>query len=112
MQGVRCICIDDKGKPLEIPQNKWVKQDELYHITHIFIMKQQNNIQGVELAEFDISECVPYNCYRLTRFAIDVEDLKKFVEMLKRCDDLNQFSDIDILELTKKIQTVEIPETA
>lgn len=96
MKGVRCVCIDDKNKPKEIPSSKWVKEGNIYHISHIFIMKNQDGIQGVELAEFDISMHEPYNCYRLTRFGIDVEDLRNLAEMLKHCDDLNQFSDLDI----------------
>ena len=67
---VKCICIDDKKKPSIIPDSKWIKEGEVYHITHIFIQKLQGDIQGCEIAETDISQYKPYNCFRLDRFAI------------------------------------------
>lgn len=93
---VRCFCVDDTKKPSVIPAEKWVEKDKMYHITHIFVMKNQNGIQGCELAEHDISMHSPYNCYRLNRFAIVIEDLGKLVELIKQSDQYNQLSDFDI----------------
>lgn len=107
MDSVRCICIDDAKKPIEIPQDKWVKKDDEYHITHIFVMRNQKNIQGCELAEFDISMYAPYNCYRLSRFAILMEDLGKLAALIKRSDEFNQLSDIDIQKLVDDIPIKE-----
>mgnify|MGYP003636088786 FL=1 len=87
-RSIECICINDANRPSEIPQDRWVKVSEKYHVTHIFLMMQQNKIQGCELAEFDISDCVPYNCYRLDRFAFTEENFKKLMEMVKDCDHL------------------------
>lgn len=89
-KGINCICIDDKNRPKEIPQELWIKFGTNYTITHVFKQINQNNIKGVELAEIDISNCKPYNSFRLSRFAIDVKDLFKFGEMLNDCTELNK----------------------
>lgn len=102
---IRAICIDDKNRPTEIPADKWVIKDSHYHITRVFVMMQQNKISGVELSEHDISECVPFNCYRLSRFAINANDLEKFEALIKECDEYNQLSDIDIQEYVRGIET-------
>lgn len=102
--GIECICIDDKGKPLEIPSEKWVKKGNKYHVTHIFVMLQQGKIKGCELAEFDISNCIPYNCYRLSRFIFKLDDLKKIVEMIKHCDQLKSLSDLDIQSYVNNLE--------
>ena len=105
---VRCKCIDDNNKPSEIPLNKWVKKGKEYKITHIFIMLNQGSIQGCELAEFDISMHNPYNCYRLSRFAIHKDDIKKLFQMIKDCDELNELSDVDINKLVEQLDLQEL----
>ena len=107
-RSVRCLCIDDSNKPVQIPSEKWVKKGEWYNITHIFIMVNQGMIQGCELAEFDISMHKPYNCYRLTRFAILEDDLEKLKQMIKDCDELNKLSDIDVNKLVEQLELQEI----
>ena len=99
-RGIECICIDDTNKPKEIPQNKWVVKDSKYTITHIFKHPNQNNIQGVELAEVDISKCKPYETFRLSRFAISIDDMEKFMQLMKDCTDLN---DIEIDSFVKEL---------
>lgn len=106
MAKIRCICIDDQNKPSVIPQEKWVEKGNWYNISYIFIMVNQGRIQGVELAEFDISMHAPYNCYRLSRFAVLEDDLKKFAELIKDCDDMRQLEDVDIEKLTKQIELI------
>lgn len=101
---IRAICINDKNKPKEIPQQKWVKEQEPYHITHIYKQVNQDSIQGVELAEFDISDCKPYNCYRMSRFAIHIDDIDKLRELMQICTELDN---IRIDELIEELQTVE-----
>jgi len=82
---IPCICIDDKHKPLEIPSSRWVKEGNEYHIVHVYHQHQQKGIKGVELSEFDISDCVPYNCYRLDRFAFTEENIQKLMELMQDC---------------------------
>ncbi len=45
---VRCICIDGKNKPIEVPIQQWINEGTEYHITHIFIHPNQGSIQGVQ----------------------------------------------------------------
>lgn len=105
--GIPCICIDDKKKPKEIPQNLWITEQEKYTITHIYLHVNQGNIQGVELAERDISKCKPYETFRLTRFAISVDDMPKFLQMLKDCTDLNDIQIDDFVqELLEKEELI------
>jgi len=97
---VRCICINDSNKPVEIPPKKWIKKDQEYHITHIYWHPQQS-IQGVELAEIGLTdECFPYQSFALNRFACLKEDLEKFMQMLKDCTELN---DIEIGNLIEEL---------
>lgn len=86
---VKCFCINDKNKPKEIPASKWVKNKNPYHITHIFYHHEQK-IQGVELAEIFLDgSCKPYESFMLTRFAIPIDELEKFIKMLEDCTQLN-----------------------
>lgn len=93
MSGIKCICIDDSNRPKEVPFEKWPKKDEIYHITWIFKQYKQPGVKGVELAEFDISMHAPYNCYRLNRFAIRLEDFEKFLQLMK---DTSEVDNIDV----------------
>lgn len=91
---IPCYCIDDLNRPSEVPANKWVVAGQKYHITHVYYQHQQKGIKGVELAEFDISDCVPYNCYRLERFAFTEENILKLIELIQQCTALDNI-DID-----------------
>lgn len=101
---IRAICIDDANRPKEIPQNKWLVKDKEYHITWVFKMVNQNGIQGVSIAEHDISDCLPYNCYRLTRFAIHLDDILNLIELIEACTGMDQ---IKIKELIKEVELIE-----
>ena len=105
MNNPKVICINDKDRPKEIPQNKWVKKDSEYAITHIYYHPQQK-LQGVELAEIDLdSSCFPYVSFSLARFAIPQEELEKFIALLKDCNDLN---DVDISSLIEELNLEQV----
>ena len=63
---------------------------------------QQKGIKGVILAEKDISNCIPFNCFNLQRFAILQDDLDKFIEL---CKQSKEFNDIEVNELINEILT-------
>ena len=99
---IRCICINDKKKPNEIPTSHWVKLNEQYHITHIFKMVKFGNEIGVTLKEIDLlslKDC-PYEQFKLNRFAIHQDDLEKFLKLAQDCNDLN---DVDLYKLMKEV---------
>lgn len=102
---IKAICIDDTNRPEQIPQHKWVKKNNQYTIIHIFKQLNQNNIQGVSLAEINIDDCAPYNCFKLSRFAINVNDIPNLIELMKQCTGL---SEIDIKKLIEELETVEV----
>lgn len=108
VKSVKAICIDDKNKPKEIPAEKWVKIGETYNINHIYIMVNQDNIKGCELEEFDITMYKPYNCYRLSRFAVRIEDLDDLLALTLQCNELNDVDISSIEELLK--ENIEILE--
>ena len=100
---VKCTCIDDTFRPNEINIARWVKKGKQYHINHVFYHPQQG-VQGVELVEFDISDCFPYVSYRLTRFGFDKENLLKLLQMIKDCSSLN---DIEVQHLIKDLELIQ-----
>ncbi len=88
------ICIDDAGRPNEVPTSRWIKKGEKYHITEISRMALQGNIYGCKLAERDNDDLAPYAYFRLNRFAElnpdqqlneewENEDISELVEILE-----------------------------
>jgi len=95
----KAICINDKNRPKEIPQNKWLKEGQEYEIIYTTLCKPQNEV-GVHLAEIDLDEsCAPYEFFLLNRFAFTEENLKLLQELIKNCNDTN-FSITELLEQT------------
>tara|TARA_R110000796_G_scaffold147660_4_gene264414 strand:+ start:161 stop:472 length:312 start_codon:yes stop_codon:yes gene_type:complete len=99
---IRAICINSKDRPSEIPSDKWPKEEKVYHITYVYF-KPHQNLQAVELAEFDISEYFPYNSYKLQRFAIHKDDIEEFRELAKNCTDM---TDMDFNKIIETIETI------
>lgn len=102
---IGCVCVNDQDKPNAIPSDKWVVKNKPYTITWIYKQINQKGIQGVTLAEHDISMYAPYNCYRLDRFAIHKDDIDSLIELMKLCTEM---SDVDIKELVEELETVEV----
>lgn len=100
---VKCICINDRDKPSVIPKSKWVEMDKEYTITHVYFhANQENGIQGVSLYEIYLDEsCSPYETFKLSRFAISINDLNKLIELIKNCTELN---DLDITKFIEESQ--------
>jgi len=100
---IKCLCINSKNKPEEIPMSKWIQEGFKYHITHVYFHPKQG-IQGASLHEVRLgSESLPYESYRLSRFAIDQEDLTKLIQMIEDCSELNT---IDIEKMLKESELV------
>ena len=96
---IRCVCINDSNKPVEIPPKKWIKKDKEYHITHIYYHYQQKK-SGFELSEIFLDDsCFPYVSFDSNRFAIPQEEAEKLFQMLKDCTEL---TDIDIKKLIEE----------
>ncbi len=106
---VDCICIDDSNRPKEIPESKWPIKGEKYRIHGLTIHIKQSFVQGCTLMEFTLDETNrPYAAYRINRFAIHINDLKKLIQLSKDCNDLREMNQSDIDETLKRILTKEI----
>ena len=66
---MKVICIDDTNRPVDIPESKWVKKDEVYTIVKVVKLNLQKNTLGVELDEIDLKGCFPYEYFLANRFA-------------------------------------------
>jgi len=96
---VKCICLDDRDKPKEVPLHLWVKQDQEYHITAVYWHPIQG-VEGVELLEIAMDEsCYPYTTYQLRRFGFTEEGLKELRELIKLC---NELEEVDVEKLMKE----------
>jgi hypothetical protein len=96
---VRCLCIDDSGRPEVVPTSKWVVKDMEYHIKHVYYHKAQG-VQGVELSEINLDGCSPYISYRMSRFAIHKDDINKLIQLIMAC---NSLDDLDINKLLEDV---------
>jgi hypothetical protein len=96
---IRCICIDDSGKPDVIPITHWVKKGETYHINYVYKMLLMGGILGVTLNEIDLMQLnCGYECFKLTRFAIHKEDLQALLQLFKDCHEFNELNLEEMLE--------------
>jgi hypothetical protein len=86
---IKCICINDKGKPNDIPQNKWVKKGQEYTIIFTIMVLPQRTL-AVQLEEIDLDEsCSPYEYFLAERFMFDIDDIQEFIDFIEECTDIN-----------------------
>ena len=98
---VKCICIDDKKKPKEIPVNKWVKEGNEYHVIFTVTCLPQK-VLGFHLAEIELTdECLPYEYFLGIRFAFNAKDIPALIELIKNCTDLTDFDINELIEETE-----------
>ena len=65
---MKVVAIDVSNKPNDIPNNLWIKKDEVYTVINAEHMNIQNGLIGLELEELDISGCFPYTRFAASRF--------------------------------------------
>lgn len=70
MINFKVICINDKSRPDGIPLSKWIKESEVYTVTHVTKLMIQGGKLGFKLAEVNIDDCFPYQYFDATRFAL------------------------------------------
>lgn len=67
---MKVICINDKNKPKQIPDEKWIKEGETYTVTFATPLSIQKNKLGYSLKEIQLDEsCYPYHYFDSERFA-------------------------------------------
>jgi hypothetical protein len=100
---IECICIDEKNKPKEIPESKWIKEGEKYHITYTCFVLPQNELAFL-LYEVELTDNeLPYEYYLAKRFGITQDNVPKLLEMIENCNGTN-FSMEQLLEQTQVIE--------
>lgn len=100
---IPCFCVDDKNKPREIPEDKWVKKGEEYRITAIYVHPMQGHMQGVTLAEIDLDEtCRPYETFRMSRFGVRMEDIEALIQLAEDCAEIQKLKDGEAEEIVRK----------
>lgn len=66
---IEVVCINDKNRPAEVPASRWVKENEIYHITQVDRMNIQGGTYGCKLAELNNDDLFPWQYFALNRFA-------------------------------------------
>lgn len=87
---MKVICINDKNKPKQIPDEKWIKEGETYTVIFATPLSIQKNKLGYSLKEIQLDEsCHPYHYFDSERFAeafpldkIKVEEEEADLEIL------------------------------
>ena len=80
------VCVDDSGRPSDIPVAKWPVKGKRYTVTSFVVMVNMGKSIGVTLEEINLNGCYPYLYYREDRFAVSVDDsavLARAEEILK-----------------------------
>jgi len=96
---LKVICINDQHRPNEVPTSRWVKKGNTYHIVEISKLNAQGGLHGCKLAEIDNDDLVPYQFFRLDRFALPITKEERD-QILEQID----ISDLD--EVLKPQETV------
>jgi len=87
---IKCICVDDSNKPSKIPDHKWIKKGQEYHVIFALYTMPQNKL-AVQLNEILLDEsCAPYEYFRADRFNFRSEDLYRIMDMVRLSSQLNK----------------------
>jgi hypothetical protein len=96
---IKCICIDDSKKPKQVPDHKWIKKGEQYHVVFTITVLPQRQL-AFELHEITLDEsCHPFEYFAAKRFAFTPDALQELGELIKNCSEI----DFSIEELTEQI---------
>jgi len=79
---VRVLCVNDSGRPEDIPVSKWLKKGSKYNVIDSF--KDMNGMLLFVLEEIDIASLgTLYKGFAAYRFA-PLDDLDELIEMLTK----------------------------
>lgn len=75
---MKVLCIDDKKKPVQIPQSLWLEEGIIYTVKQVIHLPLQPGIAGFLLKEVSLSpDCFPYEFYSSNRFAVIMDSLEE-----------------------------------
>ena len=100
---IKCICINDSNRPTTIPEGKWLKKDQEYHIIFAQFLLPQKQL-GVQLQEIDLDEtCAPFEYFLANRFGINKSDIEKLIELVYETTQIK----ISLKELMEQTQVAQ-----
>jgi hypothetical protein len=80
MMPFKVICIDDKHKPNEVPDEAWIMYGERYTVVAVDLLSSHNKI-GFKLQEIILPEkAFPYEYFDSQRFILSNEDEELLIE--------------------------------
>ena len=81
---MKLVCTNDKNKPAEIPQDKWIKKGEFYTLIAVQPLLSSQSL-GFELAEIKLGEeCFPYHYFNPNRFEpVDAQVMEELENVLE-----------------------------
>jgi hypothetical protein len=83
---IKCLCVNDKDKPNQIPNEKWIEMGKEYTLLFSMTVLPQKQL-AFQLNEIDLDDsCSPYTWFLAKRFAFRQDDLDKLVEFIKECN--------------------------
>jgi hypothetical protein len=86
---IKCICIDDGRKPIEIPREKWPEQGREYHIVYVAFL-QPSGQMAFQLKEINLDEsCLPYEYFAADRFMFHTSDLENMQSLIEESTMIN-----------------------
>ena len=100
---IKCICINDSNRPTTIPENKWIKKGQEYHIIFAHFLLPQNKL-GVQLEEITLDEsCAPFEYFLANRFIVNLSDIQRLIELVYETTKVKT----SIEELMKQTQVIQ-----
>lgn len=99
---VKCLCIDDSGKPEVVPNSKWIKKGAIYTVIYTVVVLPQEEV-AFQLREIDLDEsCYPYEYFLSSRFAFYNDDFDRLLELMNESAEL-EFELKKLIETTIKV---------
>jgi hypothetical protein len=100
---IKCICINDSNRPTTIPEGKWIKKGQEYHIIFAHFLLPQKQL-GVQLEEITLDEsCAPFEYFLANRFGINQSDIERLIELVYETTKIKT-SIKELMEQTQVIQ--------
>ena len=76
---MKVLCINDTGRPNEVPLNKWITKGTTYTVVHILRCNSQGGSLALILEEIDLKGCEPFEGFNALRF-VPLEGVPELVE--------------------------------
>lgn len=100
---IKCLCINDNNKPIQIPNEKWLKKGREYTLLFSMTVLPQKQL-AFQVNEIDLDDsCSPYTWFLANRFAFREEDLQRLIEFIQDCNQIT----FSVNELVKEININE-----